>query len=253
MFGQLLWWAPNALAGVVVTQALRKGLFSRYAIFYTYLGYVFLESNLRLCIYLLKPGFYPSFYWYTQFLGVAVGYGVIWEIFRQALAQYPGAARMARNVLAAIFVVIVSKAFFNALTGPAWSPARTMAEFERNVRAVQAILLLAVVGLLAYYAIPAGRNLKGMILGYGFFIGTRVINLTLRSYLGDGFQAWWQYLPALTYFITLIIWCFTLWSYRPNPQPESEVGIERDYELLAARTSKLLTQARGHLVRGIRP
>jgi len=212
-----------------------------------------LESLLRFFVYIFEPNSYQSFYWGTQFLSVAVGCGVIWEIFRQALAQYPGAARMAKNVLSVIFVVVVSKTFLNALTGPVWSPARTTAELERNLCTVQVILLVAIVGLLAYYLIPTGRNLKGMILGYGFFIGASVVSLTLRSHLGDSFQPVWQYLPAATHSVTLLIWCFTLWSYQPNPQPESEAGIERDYELLAAQTTKLLTQARGHLVRAMRP
>jgi hypothetical protein len=98
-----------------------------------------------------------------------------------------------------------------------------------------------------------GRNLKGMILGYGFFIGASIVNLTLISHLGDKFQAWWQYLPATTYTVTLVIWCLTLWSYEPNPGPESQVGIERDYELLAARTTSLLVEMRGLLGKAIRP
>ena len=252
MFTQLLWWFPNALEGLLLIQAIKGGFFRRYPIFYSYLSYVFLESNLRLCIYMFKPGFYPKFYWYTQFLSVFLGYGVIWEIFRQALSQYPGAARMARNVLSAIFVAVVSKIFLNALTGPVWSPARTTAELERNLRTVQAILLFTIVGLLAYYAIPAGRNLKGMILGYGFFIGARIVNLTVRSHLGDQSQLWWQYVPATTYSATLLIWCSTLWSYQANPQPESEVDVERDYELLAARTTRLLVRMRALLVRAMR-
>jgi hypothetical protein len=253
MFGQLLWWAPIALQAALLIGAIRARLFAKYPIFYAYLSYVFVETSLRLCIYVVKPGFYSRFYWYTQCFSVALGYGVIWEIFRQALAEYPGAARMAKNALAAIFLVVVSKVLFNALTGPVFSPATTTAELERNLWAVQAVLLVAIVGLLAYYAIPTGRNLKGTILGYGFSIGASVMSLTLRSYLGDWFQPWWQYLPAMTSCVTLLIWCFTLWSYRPNPEPESDVGIERDYELLVARTTKLLTQARGHLVRAMRP
>jgi hypothetical protein len=252
MFTQLL-WAASALEGLLLIRAIKGGFFKRYPVFYVYLSYVFLESLLRFCVYILKPGFYPKFYWYTQFLSVALGYGVIWEIFRQALAQYPGAARMARNVLSIVFVVVVSKTFVNTLSGPAWSPAKTTAELERNLRTVQAILLVIIVGLMVYYVIPAGRNLKGMVLGYGFFIGASVINLALRSHFGKEFQGWWQYLPAMTYSVTLLIWCFTLWSFQANPQPESEVEIERDYELLAARTVKLLMQARVHLVRAIRP
>ncbi len=238
MFGQLLWWGGIALEGLLLIRAVSGRFFRSYPLFYLYLTHVFLVSLLRFFVYIFESGSYPSFYWWTEFLSVAVGCGVIWEIFRQALSQYPGAARMAKNALWAIFVAVVSMAFLNALTGPIWSAARTTAELERNLRTVQAILLFTIVGVLAYYAIPAGRNLKGMVLGYGFFIGASVINLTLRSYLGDGFQPWWQYLPALTYSATLLIWCSTLWSYQPNPQLEPDVGIERDYELVAAGTSR---------------
>jgi len=252
MFTQLL-WAASALEGLLLIRAIKGGFFKRYPVFYAYLSYVLLQSLLRFCVYVLKPGFYPKLYWYTQFFSVALGYGIIWEIFRQALSQYPGAARMARNVLSIVFVTVVSKTLVNTLSGPAWSPAKTTAELERNLRTVQAILLMIIVGLMVYYVIPAGRNLKGMVLGYGFFIGTRVINLALRSHFGNEFQPWWQYLPAITYSVTLLIWCFTLWSFQANPRRESAVGIERDYELLAARTTKLLMQARVHLVRAIRP
>jgi hypothetical protein len=251
MPGQLLWWVPNVLEGVLLIQAVRGRLFRRFPVFYAYLSYVFLESNLRLCIYFLKPGFYPKFYWYTQTVSVAVGYGVIWEIFRQSLNQYPGAARAARNVLAFVFAVIVGNTFIKALSEPDWSPARTAAELERNLRTVQVILLLMILSLLAYYVIPVGRNLKGMMLGYGFFIGMRIINLTLLFHVGV--LALWRYLPAATYTVTLLIWCFTLWSYQPNPQPEFEVGIERDYELFAARTAGFLVQMRTLLVKAIRP
>jgi hypothetical protein len=181
-----------------------------------------------------------------------LGYGVIWEIFRQALAPYPGVSRMARSALSAVFIAVVSKTFANTVSGPSWSLAKTTAEFERNLRTVHAILLAIIVGLIAYYAIPTGRNVKGMILGYGLFIGTSVIRLTLHSYLGDEFQVWWRYLAAMTYLVALLIWCSTLWSYQASPQPKAEVGIERDYQLLAARTTKLLIQVRAHLVRAIR-
>jgi hypothetical protein len=253
MFAGLLWGTGTTLEGLLLFRSIKERMFSSYPAFYVYLSYIFLESFVDSYVYLFQPARYVKFYWYTQFLSVALGYGAIWEIFRQALKHYPGAARMARSVLAIIFFLVFSKVLFGALTSPLLLLARTTAELERSFRIVQAALLMAIMSLLAYYAIPVGRNLKGMIAGYGLFIGVSVIILTLRSYLGDSFQPVWQYLPAITYYVVLLIWCFTLWSYQPNPRPEPEVGIERHYQLLAARTTGLLVQMRGLLAKAIRP
>ncbi|HEX2713079.1 MAG TPA: hypothetical protein VHM88_12850 [Candidatus Acidoferrales bacterium] len=234
-------------------RALRGRLFAEYPVFYSYFSYVFVQSFAAFYLYRFHPGVYANFYWYTQFLSVALGYGIIWEIFRQALKHYPGTARATRSVLAVVFILVLLKVLSGAVSSSVWSPARAVAELERSLRVVQAALLVTIVGVLAYYTIPVGRNLKGMIVGYGFFIGARVISLTLGLYFAASFQPVWQRLPAMTYYIVLIIWCSTLWSYRPSPQPESDVGIERDYESVVARTTNALLRARAHLVKAVRP
>lgn len=250
---QSAWWITNALEGLLLFRALRGGFFWKYAVFCLYVSYVLSESLLRFYFYVFRPELYSTVYWTSQFVSVTVGYGVIWEIFRQALANYPGAARVARTCLLTILILVVSKVLLNALSGPVFSPANTYADLERYLRVVQAALLLTIVGLLAYYAIPIGRNVKGMILGYGFFLGMTVMHLALRSYLGVVFQPVWQHLGWVSYSVALVIWCSTLWSYHPSPQPSPEVELERDQERLALRTAKLLTQARANLVRVIRP
>ncbi len=250
---QTLWWSTNALEALLIVRAARGGFFRKYPIFYVYLSYVLFESLLRFFVYVFRPDLYQSVYWSSQYVSVTIGYGVIWEIFRQALANYPGAGRVARTCLLTIFILVLCKVFLNALSGPVYSPAKTSAELEGYLRVVQAFLLLAIVVLLAYYIIPMGRNLKGMILGYGFFLGLTVMHLALRSYLGDAFQRVWQHFGWVSYSVALVIWCLSLWSYHPSPAPRSKVEIERDYELLAAHTTRLLAQVRAGMVRAIRP
>jgi hypothetical protein len=255
LLAQSVWWGTNTLEGLLLFRAVRGRFFWKFPVFYLYLylSYVLVESLLRFYFYVFRPDLFSSVYWSSQFVSVTVGYGVIWEIFRRALADYPGAARVARVFLLMLLTLVLCKVFLNVLGGSVFSPARTSADLERYLRVIQALLLSTIVSLLAYYAIPTGRNLKGMILGYGFFIGMSVMHLALRSYLGDAFQPVWKHLGWVSYSIALVIWCSTLWSYQPSPQPSSEVELERDYERLASRTAKLLTQARANLVRVIRP
>ncbi len=212
-----------------------------------------LPIPVRLVIYLAEPTFYRSFYWHTQPLSVFVGCVVVWEIYRRALGRFPGAARMARNLLVLILLILVAKVLANIPNVSAGWLTGTTAELERNLRAVQAVMLMGLITVIGSYRIPLGRNLWGMLLGYGLFVSTSVINLTLRVLLGDSFQTVWQYLQPILYLTVLCVWCVTLWSYQATPLPETEPKIEHDYQLLAAATKKSLVRARAYLGRAIRP
>src|SRR5260370_38957290 len=100
---------------------------------------------------------------------------------------------MAGSVLACLFILGITRIFVKAWNSPNWIPGRTTLETERDLRIVQLALLIGLVSLFASYAIPLGRNLKGIIYGYGLFIATSVAHLTLRDYLGDSFQLACQY------------------------------------------------------------
>lgn len=253
MVSLAIWLGTLVLEAVLLLQALRRGLFRQYTLFYAYLACVLLVSLFLLVIYLAEPNYYAPLYWSGEFVGVVMGCGVVWEIYRQALGRFPGAARMARNVLLLILLMVVSKVSANTWNGAILWPVGTVVEVERDLRAVQAMVLIGLVIIIAFYRIPLGQNLWGMMLGYGFFIGTNVILLALRVLLGDSFQTGWYYLQPLSYVAVLCIWCVTLWSYNTAPVAKTEPKIEQDYQLLAEATRKGLLQARAYLGRALRP
>jgi hypothetical protein len=253
MFAFGVWVVGLILEALLLFRAAREGFLRKYAMFYLYLGCVLVQSFSLLIIYLVRPTYYKPFYWYAEFLSVVLGCGVVWGIYRQALCRFLGAARMARNVLLFILVMVLSKLLVNTWNGTVWWPSGTVIALERDFRAVQAVLLIGFVIVIALYRIPLGQNLWGILLGYGLFIGTNVIILALRVLLGDSFQAAWLYVQPLSYLIVLCIWCITLWSYNAVPLPEAEPRIERDYQLLAAATRKGLLHILAFLGRAIRP
>jgi hypothetical protein len=57
----------------------------------------------------------------------------------------------------------------------------------------------------------------------------------------------------VTYLITLGIWCVALWSPYPEPVQPSETRIERDYEVLAAKTRQALGRLLARLFRINKP
>ena len=253
MLSSAIWLAGLALEGALIVRAMQGRFLGRYPFFYSYLASVLFRSAALVPIYRWWPQAYRSAYWYSQFLVLVLGCGVVWEIYRTALSRYPGAARMAQNVLPFFFVLSFSRVFVKAWNSHKWLPGATSLETERDLRIVQAALLASLITLLAYYAVPMGRNLKGMILGYGFFLGTSVIHLTVRDYLGVTFQHAWAYIQPIAYLVVLAIWLVALWFYAPAPEPEVESRLEANYQALLAGTRRQLSAARTSLARTMRP
>ena len=236
----------------MLARAVASKWFSKYPFFFVYLAFVFLQEVFLIGIYLYKPKYYPTSYWYGEFFSLAMGCGVVWEIFRLVLGRYPGAGRMARNVLLFALIMVFTKALDNAWNGSAPWPSTALA-LERNLRALQGLSLVVLAALCAYYAIPLGRNVKGLFIGYGLFVATTMMTLTLRTWLGGKFQAAWVFLQPFFYAGVLGIWCAALWKYEPGPLPEAQPKLEVDYQSLAFATKKKLHQARALLGKATRP
>lgn len=246
-------WADIIIPLVLVLRAIRGGFFFKYPVFYTYLSYGVVESLFRTYFQYFRYDLYREAYWSTQFVSVSIGYCVVWEIFRQALARYPGAARLARACLVAILLFVLTKGALNTFAGTMSWQAKYAADLEKDFRVVLAALLVTIAGLVAYYSIPLGRNVKGMLIGYGAFVGLSVIHLAIHQFLGAKFQPIWQHMGWVSYSTALTVWCATLWSYHPNPVPVRFSDPDDDYQHRSRETSRLLGATRSSLGRVVRP
>lgn len=252
MLALVVWWMAMFLEGTILFRAVYRKMASKYPLFYTYLAVVLAVDLARYIVYTFDPFAWAMFYWSTQFVSVLVGYGVILEILKQALDPYPGAERFGRYLVLGVFVAVFAFVAFRSATRSNWSPAATTVEFERDLRAVQVLVLMSILSVMFYYRIAVGRNLKGIILGYGLFIGTNMMNFAVRSYAGHQFNAWWKVFQPHSYVMVLIIWAGALWSYYPNPIPKLPQRVESDYDTLASGTRGALAAMRSHLGRAAR-
>lgn len=246
MLSQIIWWSSNALEVLLLVRAFRGRLVTHYPIFYGYLIFVLSQSPLRFYFYRWEPRLYSPVYWTTEFLAVVAGCAVMFEICRVSLKAYPGTARLARNLLAIGFVLACTNAAV-AASNDAHRWIATCVNLERDVRIVQALTILALVALFLLYAIPFGRNLRGILIGYGLFIGLSVIQLAFVSVMGNMSSKILTYLHPVSYAIALIVWVGHLWAYRPNPEPQKTVALEQQYARIAAATRYRLREARGYL------
>jgi hypothetical protein len=241
-----IWCVGTLLELLVLVRGFQKKLFREFPLFYVYLLFVTLDEFVRLSVLRLFPGYYFELYWVTQFLCLALGCGIIFEIYRVALRSFPGAAKMARFLLLVVFGLIFARALASSSGGVFTWLAATSMVLERNLRFVQALAILTLVSLFLWYAIPFGRNLKGILWGYSLFIGVRIVQFVLWYRSWERIKPFWSYIETGSYLLVLGIWAVTLWSAEPIPIAKREVALETDYELLAAATR---TQFRRTLAR----
>jgi hypothetical protein len=252
MLGQAIWWGSIALETMLLVRGLRGKLLARYPVFYSYILFVWLQSLLRFSIYHARPQLYLPVYWITEYSAVLIGCGVVFEIFRVGLAAYPGTARMARNLLAFVFVMALTKGLVETWNNPHWWSVTTTIEFERALRTAQSLAIIALVVVFLFYSIPFGRNLRGILLGYGLFVGTSVIQLTFVASSGGRFYSFWHHVNPGSYFVVLGLWMAHLWSYAPNPVPKRAVHLEEQYQAIAVATSRRLREGRAYLAKVVR-
>jgi hypothetical protein len=225
-----------ALESTVLFRGLTAGLLRKYPLFYAYIGCVLLIEVLRVCCYRVSPNFYPVFYWHSELVTIAASYALIFEIFRQALRHNPGVARVSQKLLLVVFVIALTYAASALVHGGFASVARATADLGRYLLYVKGVLLVVMLWLFGRYRISFGRNLIGLTVGYSLVVGLDVMNLALLSFPGHEYSIGLRKLLPITYLFTLIIWCASLWSFQPDPAQPEESAIDRDYDLLVAKT-----------------
>jgi len=242
MLDSLIWFATILLELIVIGRGLRGDYFKRYPIFYSYIYFVLLQSIARFTVNRLNEDWYSGVYWFTEFVAIIAGCSVVFEFCRLGLKSYPGVAKMARVGLIAAFLFTFSKVLFTAAEGREGGAPRLMFLLERDIRFVQIAATAILVAIVLLYRLPMSRNLKGIILGYGFYLGTVVTNLTFLGVFGERVQSAASRIQASSYMVTLLVWTVALWSYDPVlKQANAEA---RSYSAICEETNEQLAQSK---------
>lgn len=251
MTAPILFWIGNVLAFLILWRGFRSVSLKKYPYFYAYVASI-LSSLVLPIVYLAAPSSYDRWYWPIQFATLVFGCGVILEIFDHVLLPYPGAERFAKLAALVAFGAVFCPAIIYAIVR--WEPlsSTTGIDLERNVRALQAVLLFALLAVIYRYGIPIGKNVLGMIVGYGGYIAVSLVSRAVEAYAGTWLRLVWIYVQPLTFELSLTIWLVALWSYHPDPVPDPSIQLDADYELLVSRTRRALDATRSYLERTAR-
>jgi hypothetical protein len=241
----IFWLLAIALKVALIGLLLYRGLYRRYLGFFAYITLGTSVELVRFYTYTFQVSAYLELYWWTQFIVVAGEFLLIWELFGLALRNYPGVRKFARFFVTAAFSLIAVQAAVSSITGQF---ARGVMGIERNLRAVEVALLLPLVLLVAYYGLPLGRNLTGIIVGYGLLTTANMVALYLHTALGPASQNLLNLFRENCEVLVVVVWLTTLWRFYPTPSPSAQ-RLDESYAVLATRTSKIIAKARAQITR----
>ncbi len=250
MLRLFLWLAGMLFEFLLLVRSVQTKTFTKYFYFYAYILCVFVVSAGLYFGRNASPQFYEAWYWPTQFATLAMGFGVVLEIVRQALAAYPGAERIARRASCAVFIVTFCYVELRVASRSEWSTAAATVELERDLRVIEALVLATVLAIVFYYRVELGKNVTGMIVGFGAYVGVSLTTLALRSFLGPRFDTAWGLLQSASFVFGTAVWMVALWAYSPNPKPPTSGRGDGGYDALLHGTRAQLESVRSNL-RGV--
>ncbi|MGH9737421.1 MAG: hypothetical protein ACRD4X_02400 [Candidatus Acidiferrales bacterium] len=204
-------WTGIALLALILWRGFGQVIFKKYLPFYSYVAAGLGGSIAVLCTY-RQPG-YAHWYWPIKFATLFLGSAVIWEMFARIWLPAQGlrrAARIGQSALLALLAAAVSVfVFIEAKT-----PVNNMAfrHLERDCRAGQAIFFVAIVSGIFYYAIPVGRNLEAICVGYGFYVFGSLVALAVWLYAGAKVAVLCDDLQPACFDIAAAIWLAGMWN-----------------------------------------
>ena len=247
MLTMWIWWLAFLLEAALLIRGVQEQLVRKFPVFYSYLLFVITAELLRFTVFRWYHSNYFYVYWVTQFFTLVIGSAIILEIYRMSLRPFPGTAKIARYLLLIVYGAVFAKTLANPTASSQWWLQQMAEELERNLRIVQSLAIFALILLFLWYAIPFGKNLRGILVGYSLFIGLSILQLTLMPILWDHIKLFWASVQPVSYLLVLGLWTGALWSTDPVSELKPSPQLENDYEALAASTRTQFQRALARL------
>jgi len=230
--GEIIYFASLAVLSLILLRGALTRSIKTYSYFYTQLAIAFVLGLTAYPIYSFDHKVYGAFYWIAQFATMIFACANIPEILRHAFTRDPTARRFAAflnvalSLAIAIFISVV-------VVGPKnWHDARHFERLERDFRSVESLAIVTLLAAVFYFGIPLGRNLTGLLIGFGVYIGSSLLTLSVDSRFPRSLELGWAFLELTSYFISVVIYAFAFWTLHAPPDLEDTAGIARQAEEL---------------------
>src|ERR1700687_2923012 len=147
MTAQVIWWSAITFEVVILWRGALSGLLRKYPLFYSYIGCVLAKEIIGQLTYKFARDLYEPTYWPAELATILASYAVIIEIFRWSTRHKPGIRRLTQNALLIVFTLTLAYAASDFVQGRLGSLSHAIADLGRDLRYVEAGILLVMLWL----------------------------------------------------------------------------------------------------------
>jgi hypothetical protein len=195
------------LAAMVVAKRLWRSLpvFSAYSLT-NFLSTLVLYTLGKFNV---SPYLYFYLFWILEGMGVLLGFGIVYEVFRELFEPYAALRRLARVTFYWVLVglvllgCVVVYAQSSALTNPLSVAVGTT---EEAARIVEVGLLVFLFAFSRAFGLHWRQNVFGIALGLGIFASVELAGVALHARAGPAAYQVFNVARVMSFDASLLIW-----------------------------------------------
>jgi hypothetical protein len=182
-----LWIAPVAVFVCLAAMMLRRKLQKEYPLFFAFVVFQVATFAVDFFAYHRSPSLYFYAYWTTAALGIAISFGVLYEVFTGVFRPFADLRELGGVLFRWAALVLAAAAFLLAANSepfPGWRPVAVILNGVRSVEMMQCGLVLLMLLCSNYLGITLRHRIFGIALGFGIIAAVDLIVVAILTNFG---------------------------------------------------------------------
>jgi hypothetical protein len=203
-----LWFAGLGFQSLLVMVLLVKRFWNKFPLFFAY-SLFGLAGGGGLYFVRSSPYMYFYAYWVIEGLGLVLGFGVIYEVFKRLLHPYPALKRLASITFQVAVVLLIALGCVAAYLQPSASKSSLGAGVlaaEEGTRIIEVGLLMFLFAFSTVFGLHWRQYTFGIALGLGLFVAVELIAVATRTRLGGTAAEITSVARSVAFTLSVLIW-----------------------------------------------
>jgi hypothetical protein len=206
---------------LLLWRLFRHRQLKRYAYLSSFLLFELIRSPALVTVYYFNREWYSRAYWNTEGVGLAVFFAILWEVARHLFPSGSPLRRLAwQAVLLSETILIPSLLMlawgWSASNFDRYPVLKIWPLVEQYFTLAVSLLLLVIAGVARYYGVSFGRNMRGLIAGFGVYLCLYAANFAALQTV-PRFHVFWQFISSVSYSAMVACWLWAFWKFAPSP------------------------------------